>query len=435
MAPVASAGVGRCFAHAALMDLSLTAPIWVLYLRDERGFSLTEITLLEVPLFLLIVIAEVPSGAFADRFGRKTALLFGSALLTGSMLIYAVAASWELLLLSNLAFGLGHAFRSGADVALLHDALERTGRIAEFPRLSGRFYALRSGATLAGYLLGAAVAARAGFSFAIALGALLHACGFVVAAGIREPARPPAVAHARLSATLAAGLAEAWRTPALRWLFLASGVLGAGAAGPLLLLQQPWLDAHGVPTVELGLRQTPALAAEVLAALAAASLLARLGERGALLCVIAALSLCAALLAAVDAAFAAAAFVGVALARSLHPPLLAQCVNRRIASERRATVLSAQSLVGNVCMALAWPLAGSAADVLGLRAAFLGYAVATLALGGAALLLLRRSERLAALAPARYERWLNRPCSEPSSRRRKSLPRRCTTSSWSPASK
>jgi hypothetical protein len=75
-------------------------------------------------------------------------------------------------------------------------------------------------------------------------------------------------------------------------------------------------------------------------------------------------------------------------------------VNRRIASERRATLLSAQSLVGNVCMALAWPLAGAAADGIGLRAAFLGYAVATLALGGAALLLLRRSERQAAFAPA-----------------------------------
>jgi hypothetical protein len=51
-------------------------------------------------------------------------------------------------------------------------------------------------------------------------------------------------------------------------------------------------------------------------------------------------------------------------------------------------------------MAAAWPLAGGAADGVGLRAAFLGYAVATLALGGAALVLLRRSEQLAAPAPA-----------------------------------
>jgi hypothetical protein len=148
------ANVGRCFAYTGLMDLSLTAPIWVLYLRDERGFSLTEITLLEVPLFLLIVCAEVPSGALADRYGRRLALLTASAFLTFSMLVYAVATSWALLLVSNLAFGLAHAMRSGADVALLHDGLERAGRIAEFPRISGRFWALRSGAMLTGYLLG-----------------------------------------------------------------------------------------------------------------------------------------------------------------------------------------------------------------------------------------------------------------------------------------
>jgi MFS family permease len=394
------ANVGRCFAYTGLMDLSLTAPIWVLYLRDERGFSLTEITLLEVPLFLLIVCAEVPSGALADRYGRRLALLTASAFLTFSMLVYAVATSWALLLVSNLAFGLAHAMRSGADVALLHDGLERAGRIAEFPRISGRFWALRSGAMLTGYLLGASVAAHTSSAVAIATGALLHACAFVVAYGIREPARPPAVARAPLSHTLAAGLGEACDAPALRWLFVVSGVLGAGAAGPLLLLQQPWLDAHGITTAELGLRQAPALATEALAALAAVSLLARLGERGALLCVVATLSLCAAALAAIDASFAAAAFLGVALARGLHPALLAQCVNRRVASERRATVLSAQNLVGNLCMAAAWPLAGGAADGVGLRAAFLGYAVATLALGGAALVLLRRSEQLAAPAPA-----------------------------------
>src|SRR5262245_32223799 len=42
------------------MDCSLTSSIWVLYLRDQRGLSLAQITSLEVPLFLLIVFAESP---------------------------------------------------------------------------------------------------------------------------------------------------------------------------------------------------------------------------------------------------------------------------------------------------------------------------------------------------------------------------------------
>src|SRR5258706_15642757 len=88
--------VWKSFAYGFLMDCSFTAPIWVLYLRDERGFSLAQITLLEVPLFLLVVFAEIPTGAVADRFGRKVSLMLASAILAVSMLAYGLATSYVL---------------------------------------------------------------------------------------------------------------------------------------------------------------------------------------------------------------------------------------------------------------------------------------------------------------------------------------------------
>lgn len=105
------------------------------------------------------------------------------------------------------------------------------------------------------------------------------------------------------------------------------------------------------------------------------------------------LSLCGIALAGIDHAWVAVAFLGVALARGLHNPVLAGYVNRRIESERRATVLSVQSVAGNVAMTIAWPLAGVVADAFGLRGAFLMYAAGTLALGGGALVLWNRAER------------------------------------------
>jgi MFS family permease len=83
----------------------------------------------------------------------------------------------------------------------------------------------------------------------------------------------------------------------------------------------------------------------------------------------------------------------MALARGLHEPILAGYVNRYIESPRRATVLSVQSLAGNVAMAIAWPLSGVGADAFGLRGAFLMYATATLVFGGGALLLWDRAQR------------------------------------------
>lgn len=385
--------VWKSCAYTFLMDLSLSAPIWVLYLRDARGFSLTQITLLEVPLFLLIVFAEIPTGAVADRFGRRVSLMLASAILALAMFIYGVATSYLVILVSNLAWGLAYTFRSGADTALLYDSLKEAGRQGDFQRINGRFWALRSTALLAGLLLGAPIAAVTSYTVAITLGAILHGCAFLVARSMHEPRHAREQAGEPYLRTLASGVRDAWRKPTLRWIFLYSGVVGADAAGPLLLLQQPWLAEHGVGTAHLGLWQAPAHAAEVLSALAAGGVLSRLGERGAFLALPVMLSLCGVALAGIDHAWIAVAFLGMALARGLHNPVLAGYANRRIESRRRATVLSVQSVAGNVAMTIAWPLAGAVADAFGLRGAFLMYASGTLALGGGALLLWNRAER------------------------------------------
>jgi MFS family permease len=396
--------VGYSYLYAFLMDLSLSAPIWVLYLRDARGFSLTQITLLEVPLFLLIVFAEVPTGAVADRFGRRISLLLASGILSISMLVYGVATSYPVILLSNLAWGLAFTFRSGADVALLYDSLKQAGREDEFQRTSGRLFALRSAAMLGGLVLGAPLAAATSYSVAIVATAALCACALPVALLMQEPTR--ALEHARepYLRTLVAGVREAWRTPTLRWIFVFSGTIGACAAGPQKLLQQPWLAAHGVGTAQLGVWQGLVQAAEIFAALAAARLLSSLGERRSFLALPVVLFVSCAALAGIDRPWIAAAFFGVALAGGLHHPVLADSVNRRIESGRRATLLSVQSVAGNVLMAVAWPLAGVMTDAFGLPGPFLMYACGALALGGGALLLWERAEREGlgrALAPRR----------------------------------
>ena len=61
---------------------------------SERGLSLTQITLLDTPFFLLIVLAEVPTGAIADRFGRRSSLMLGSALFAVAVFIFGVADSY-----------------------------------------------------------------------------------------------------------------------------------------------------------------------------------------------------------------------------------------------------------------------------------------------------------------------------------------------------
>ena len=220
------ANVRKSYAYGFLMDFSLTAPIWVLYLRDERGLSLTQITLLEVPLFLLIVLAEVPTGAVADRFGRRVSLhALRARSWRSPCSSTASRRATPCILISNLAWGLAFTFRSGADTALLYDSLKQAGREGDFQRINGRFWALRSSAMLAGLLLGAPIAAATSYTFAITL-----------ERGHPRPARfLVALRHARAESTrastprepylrtLASGVRDAWRRPTLRYIFLFSG--------------------------------------------------------------------------------------------------------------------------------------------------------------------------------------------------------------------
>lgn len=103
--------VSKSYMYAFLMQFMLWLPIWVLYLRDERGFSLTQITLLDIPFFLLIVFAEVPTGAVADRFGRKVSLMLGSGLFAVALAVFGVASSFVVILISYFVWGMTEAPR------------------------------------------------------------------------------------------------------------------------------------------------------------------------------------------------------------------------------------------------------------------------------------------------------------------------------------
>jgi MFS family permease len=395
-------GFGRnvrlSFVYAFLMDFSMTAPIWVLYLRDERGFSMTQITFLEVPLFLLIVFAEVPTGAVADRYGRRISLVLASAILAVSMYVYGVADDYALILVSNLAWALAFTFRSGADTALLYDSLSALGRASEFQRIIGRLSALRSAAALGGLLLGAPIAAATSYSFAIVLTAAIVAAAMGVALFMYEKPREAVAGSAgnvlkrSYVGTLNAGIHEVFDKPVLRTLFVFSAVMAAAAAGPLLLLQQPWLTAHQVATSKLGLLQAAAHGAAVLSALAAAGLLARLGPRSAFMILPLGLFLSCGLLGAVDHLLTGAAFLGIASMVGLHAPLLSDAMNRQIESERRATALSVSQMFSNVLMAMLWPVVGVSVDVVGLQPVFLAYALGALVLGGWSLRVWIRAE-------------------------------------------
>ncbi|MEX0749726.1 MAG: MFS transporter [Dehalococcoidia bacterium] len=385
------ANIGKSFLYRFLIQFQLWWPIWVIYLQKERDLSLTQITLLDTPFFLLIVFAEVPTGAIADRYGRRISLMLGSLMFAIAVFIFGVAENYLVILLSYTAWGLALTLQSGADTALLYDSLKSMGREEEFQKINGRLWALTSLAVLLAILIGAPIAAATSLSVPILLSAGVALAAVPVALSMREPSYRGHEEPEPYLRMVRNGVRDAWNKKPLRYIIAFSGVLQAAVFAPLIFLQ-PFLDSFDVGTGNLGLWQAPVRAAGMMSAFFAHRLISRLGERGTFLAMPVALGIAYLSLAGMDNMWVYAAFIPVGFVAGLSNPALSDYVNRRIPSDRRATMLSIQNLAGSVLLAFIEPISGALADTVGLRGMFLMFGVLTLVIGPAILWLWNRAE-------------------------------------------
>src|SRR5687768_13131303 len=112
---IARANITRFYIYKALASFGLWTPIWVLYLQQRRGLSLGEITVMDAGFWAVLALAEIPTGAVADTFGRKTSMVVGIALQAFSFGIYGLATTFPALFAANLLWGVAISFVSGAD--------------------------------------------------------------------------------------------------------------------------------------------------------------------------------------------------------------------------------------------------------------------------------------------------------------------------------
>lgn len=119
-----------------LSSVAFERGLFVLYL-NECGYDTLQIAALQVSLFVANIISEVPTGLYADRFGRRSSLIMG-ALLTALSVIgqYLSASHMPLMLFFFILHGVAFAFVSGSGQALLYEHLQKSGRGDLYLRLS-----------------------------------------------------------------------------------------------------------------------------------------------------------------------------------------------------------------------------------------------------------------------------------------------------------
>lgn len=166
------------FFHMFMLIVPVIVPFF-----ESKGLSLSEIFYLQAVYAGIIVLLEAPSGWLADRFGRRTVLLIGSAAHGAGYLWLVFADSFVQLMVFEFLLGIAASMMSGADLAILYDTEKalsdsedsHTGSIAHLS--STKAFAEGAGALAGGALaLGSfdlMVLAQAGVSWVCLVLALL----------------------------------------------------------------------------------------------------------------------------------------------------------------------------------------------------------------------------------------------------------------------
>ena len=137
-------------------------PVFTLLYLDY-GLTLSQFAMLNVVWAATIVLAEVPSGAFADTLGRKRLVVLSSIVMFIEIAMIAFVPTGNptfvfiVFLINRVLSGLAMALASGADEALAYDTLKEQGKEDLWPRVLQIQLRLSSSIGIVVTLLGAAM--------------------------------------------------------------------------------------------------------------------------------------------------------------------------------------------------------------------------------------------------------------------------------------
>jgi hypothetical protein len=205
--------------------------LYLLWWVQEKGMSPALVAATMAAGDLLLMVLEVPTGWFADRFGNRRSLILGSLLEVAGMICCWLAEGIPGLVGACLLVAIADAFRSGADQALLYRTCVAIGREPEFQRIDARARAVQVVALALLIVAGGAVVTRWGFAAGWIAETCLCALGCAVAVAMIEP---PATGDESEESAPSTGATVPWTLAAALILPLAL-LDAAGSAGTFVM--------------------------------------------------------------------------------------------------------------------------------------------------------------------------------------------------------
>ena len=352
------------YAFSFLKAFSMFGAVLIPFFTVWGKISLFQVQLLQSWFMFWIFILEIPTGAIADRFGRKFSLALGGLIVAFAAFIYGSVPKFEVFLLGEFLFAVAIAFISGADEALLYDSLKESGREGESKKVFGSVRSFELLAMFLSALLGSLVASKLGLNAPMFLSFIPFFLAMVAALLMREPKRSRDISESRRYLDIAKKGLSYLRGHRQLKIIAIDGVLVSGAAYFVIWFYQVLLERLQIPVLYFGYFNAFLVASEIMVTSNFVRL-ERLFTSGSNFLKFGALAtgITFLLVAALPSVFSVCLFLlmagGLGLTRL---DLLSAYMNKFIPSEQRATILSSISMLRRFLLVVLNPIVGFIAD-------------------------------------------------------------------------
>jgi MFS family permease len=347
-----------------LRNFMLLSGILVPFFTQWGQLNLFQIQLLQSWFVLWVFLLEVPTGAIADRFGRKISICLGLFITAIAMFLYGLLTGFSTFLVLELFFALGVALMSGADQALLYDTLKEAGRESESKKIIGNAHAITLTSLALSAPIGSLIAGITSVQFTVSITAVPLLLAAIVAMRLKEPQLKKKVSESRRYVQIATeGFKFLYSHSTLRSLAI-DGIVVAAAGYFVIWLYQPLLSQVGVPLFYFGFIHAVLVGAQILISTNLVRLEKLFGSTQSMLKYSAVLVAGAFFLAAlIPNPVTALVFIVLAGGFGLtRLELMFSYMHVHIPSDKRATVLSSVSMFRRLALVPLNPFVGYVAD-------------------------------------------------------------------------
>jgi len=358
--------IWKYYVFKFLRGLSFIVPIYILFFL-ENNLSLSQTMFLLAIFSILTVVLEVPSGVFADLYGRKKSLILGAIIMFLGFFLRAASTSFLEFLFAMILLGTGLAFISGADSALLYDSLKECQKESLYKKISGKAYFFHSTAMALGSFIGGLLVIY-GLRTVHYLMLIPYSLLIITAFSFKEPEKHKSIIKKNYFSHLLEGISFAITHKKVRNLILFYGFM-IGLMISSHHFFQPYMKLINIPITQFGLLYLLFLGISAISSKYAYKIEEKLGEKKSIIIIPIIFALQLILMSAFSFYLG---FIFLLLGEfcwGFSRPILKHYINEHIDSSHRATILSISSMFHQLVIAIFSPILGWITDLWTLQTA------------------------------------------------------------------